>query len=170
MHETQFIVLRLSITTGSQLPSGQFHFYFFSPLMIIHLSHILEFLFVYFSVRQEKAANYIKYCFKKKQTTIFCHHLFWAWSLLKALLQTLQHLLKFGNSFLLTYALPCYGTPSPLFQNTWYVCSWLRGLAAQSDSSLVWWLNRSNEYTMLASLVIFLIKSVEHILDSYTLY
>lgn len=54
-----------------QLPSGQFHFYFFSSLMKIHLSHILEFLFGYFSVRQEKAANYIKYCLKKKANNNF---------------------------------------------------------------------------------------------------
>jgi len=63
--------LWLSTTTGSQLPSGQFHFYFFSPLMRIHLSHVLEFLCGYFSVRQEKAASYIKYCLKKSKQQFF---------------------------------------------------------------------------------------------------
>lgn len=39
--------------------------------MRIHLSHVLEFLCGYFSVRQEKAASYIKYCLKKSKQRFF---------------------------------------------------------------------------------------------------
>lgn len=55
-------MLWLRITAGSQFPAGQFHFYYFSPLIRIHLYCILKFAFSYFSVRQKKAANIIKYC------------------------------------------------------------------------------------------------------------